>query len=42
MDIFSLFWFDVEGVVLIKLKIVYDDVERDMVSVKVYFIVDLI
>lgn len=40
MDDFNSSWLDVEGVVLTKSKKVYDDAEKDMVSVKAYLTVD--
>lgn len=39
MDTFSSSWLGVEGVVLTKSKKVYDDAEKDMVSVKAYLTV---
>lgn len=39
MNTFSSSWLDVEGVVLTQSKKVYDDAERDMVSVKAYLTV---
>lgn len=39
MDSFNSYWFDIEGIVLTKSKKVYDDAEKDMVSVKAYLTV---
>jgi len=40
MNTFSSSWIDIEGVVLTKSKKIYDDAEKDMVSVKAYLSTD--